>query len=57
MKLVEALDTAGGHVLVALFVFLTGVALVVTGFDLGKEITIGALGSLWTAIRLTERKS
>ena len=50
----DKLDSGGGHIIVALFVFLVGVGLVVFKFDLGKEIVIGALASLWTALRLKQ---
>lgn len=45
------LDSGGGHIVTALLVFLVGVALVVGGFDMGREIVAGALGSLWTVLR------
>lgn len=47
----DRLDSGGGHIVTALFVFLVGVALVVGGFDMGREIVAGALGSLWTVLR------
>jgi hypothetical protein len=49
---VEHLDTPGGHILVALFIFATGIGLLLHGNDIGKEITVGALASLWTALRI-----
>jgi len=49
------IDTGGGHILVALFVFLVGVALVMFGVPEGKEVMIGALASLWTALRIQRR--
>lgn len=51
----EALDTGGGHILVALFLVVLGVALLYTGRDYGKEVAAGALGSLWTAIRISNK--
>jgi hypothetical protein len=50
------IDTGGGHILVALFVFLVGVALVVVGVPEGKEVMIGALASLWTALRVGKQQ-
>ena len=46
------LNTPGGHIIVALFIFLVGVCLVLHGADIGKEIVMGALASLWTALRI-----
>jgi uncharacterized membrane protein len=45
------LDTGGGHIAVALFVFLVGVGLLLAHVDVGKEIVVGALASLWTSLR------
>ena len=53
-RLVEYLDTAGGHIIVALFVFLVGVSLVCFHQDVGKEVLAGALGSLWTVLRVAK---
>jgi hypothetical protein len=50
------IDTGGGHILVALFVFLVGVALVAGHVTDGKEVMIGALASLWTALRVNSRR-
>lgn len=52
---VEWVDTGGGHIIVALFVFLVGVAMSVWGVQEGKEITVGALASLWTSLRIQKR--
>lgn len=52
---VDRLDTPGGHILVALFIFVVGVLLAVFKVELGKEITVGALASLWTALRTGKR--
>ena len=51
----DALDTGGGHILVALFLVLIGVALLIYGHGYGEQIAAGALGSLWTVIRITGR--
>lgn len=51
----EGLDTGGGHIVVALFVFLVGVLLVVAHVSEGKEVMIGALASLWTSLRIQKR--
>ena len=48
----ERLNSSGGHIVVALLIFFTGVGLVLRGVDLGKEVTMGALASLWTALRI-----
>ena len=48
---VDWLATEGGHIIVALFVFIVGVGLVIWKIDLGNEVAVGALASLWTAIR------
>lgn len=50
------LDTGGGHVAVALFVFLVGVGLLLAHVDVGKEIVVGALASLWTSLRNAKRE-
>lgn len=50
------IDTGGGHILVALFIFLVGVALVVCGVPEGKEVMVGALASLWTSLRVSEKR-
>lgn len=55
-RFTELLDTPGGHIIVALFIFLVGVGLAVFSKDLGKEITVGALASLWTALRTAKGK-
>ncbi len=49
------LDTGAGHILVALFIFLVGVGMIVARIDLGKEVVIGALASLWTRLRMNQR--
>jgi hypothetical protein len=49
------IDTGGGHILVALFVFLVGVGLVLCSVAEGKDVMIGALASLWTALRIQQR--
>ncbi len=51
MRLSQFLDTQGGHLLVVLFVFLVGVGLVVARADLGKEVVVGSLASLWTLLQ------
>jgi len=58
MKWPHDIDSGGGHILVALFVFLVGVALVAStsSLDLGREVTIAALASLWTAIKSEKRE-
>jgi len=48
---VDWLECEGGHIVVALFIFVVGVLLTLAHNDLGKEITVGALASLWTVIR------
>lgn len=48
---VDWLDTGGGHILVAFLVFLTGVALLLARIDVGKDVVVGALASLWTSLR------
>ena len=53
---VDWLDSGGGHMLVALFIFLVGVFVVTWNVDLGREIVIGALASLWTALRSSKKR-
>lgn len=48
---VDWLDTGGGHILVAFLVFLVGVGMLFARVDVGKEIVVGALASLWTSLR------
>jgi hypothetical protein len=46
------LDSPAGHLFVVLVIFFTGIVLlVVFKQDYGKEVTAGALGSLWTLLR------
>ena len=54
---VDWLDSGGGHITVALFVFLVGVGLLLARIDVGKEIVVGALASLWTSLRNANRES
>ncbi len=49
--MLDKLDTGGGHIAVALFVFLVGVAMVSCHVTDGKEVMVGALASMWTALR------
>jgi hypothetical protein len=53
---VDWIDTGGGHILVALLVFLVGVGLLLARVDVGKEIVVGALASLWTSLRNAKRE-
>lgn len=52
---VDWLDTGGGHIVVAFLVFLVGVGLLAARVDVGKEIVVGALASLWTSLRNAKR--
>jgi uncharacterized membrane protein len=54
--LTDWIDTGGGHIVVALFIFLVGVGLVVRHVPEGKEVMIGALASLWTALRVGKQQ-
>lgn len=45
------IDTGSGHIAVSLFVFSVGVAMLRYKMPEGKEVIVGALASLWTAIR------
>jgi hypothetical protein len=45
------LDTGGGHIAVSFLVFLVGVGLTVARMDVGKEVIVGSLASLWTSLR------
>jgi hypothetical protein len=47
----EALDSCGGHITVALFIFLVGVTMVACKVPKGEEVIVGALASLWTSLR------
>lgn len=48
------ISSPGGYIVVCLFVFLVGVWIsVLRSNDFGKEIVVGSLSSLWTAMRLT----
>ncbi len=53
---VDWLDTGGGHIVVAFLVFLVGVGLLLARVDVGKEIVVGALASLWTSLRNAKRE-
>jgi len=53
---VDWLDTGGGHIVVAFLVFLVGVALLLAHVDVGKEVMVGALASLWTSLRNARRE-
>ena len=53
---VDWLDTGGGHILVAFLVFLVGVILLVAHVDVGKDVVVGALASLWTSLRNAKRE-
>lgn len=46
------IDSGGGHILVVLAVYLSGVALYLGHIEYGKEVMAGALGSLWTLLQL-----
>jgi hypothetical protein len=48
----DKLNSGGGHILVALVVFGVGVGLLLAGVAEGKEITVGAMASLWTVMRV-----
>jgi len=37
-------------------VFLVGVGLVLARADVGKDIVVGALGSMWTSLRDAKRE-
>ena len=50
---VDRLDTGGGHILVA---FLVGVGLLLARVDVGKDVVVGALASLWISLRNAKRK-
>ena len=49
------IDTGGGHILVALFIFVVGVVLVACNVPKGEDVIVGALGSLYTSLRSTQR--
>lgn len=53
---VDWIDSGGGHILVALFVFVIGVILVCFRVTEGKEVMVGSLASLWTVLRLNKRE-
>lgn len=53
---VDWLDSGGGHILTAFAVFLVGVGLLLAHVDVGKEIVVGALASLWTSLRNAKRE-
>jgi hypothetical protein len=53
---VDWIDTGGGHILAAFLVFLVGVGLLLVHIDVGKEIVVGALASLWTSLRNAKRE-
>lgn len=46
------IDTGGGHILVVLAIYISGVALYLGHVEYGKEVMAGALGSLWTLLQL-----
>ena len=53
---VDWIDTGGGHILVAFLVFLVGVGLVLARADVGKDIVVGVLASMWTSLRNAKRE-
>jgi hypothetical protein len=53
---IEALDTCGGHILVAFSIFAIGVAMVACKVPKGEEVIVGALASLWTSLTPGTRK-
>lgn len=48
---IDQLDTPGGHIVVALLVFLVGVVMIVLKLPKGDEIVAGALACLYTSLR------
>jgi len=47
----NSLDSPGGHILITLMIFATGIVMYIKGIEYGKEISAGALGSLWTLLQ------
>ena len=52
MKNFETIDSAAGHIVCALLIFVVGAGLYATHYDYGKEVMAGALGSLWTLLQI-----
>ena len=55
MSLMKLFQQEGGHITVALFVFIVGVLLLFSPHaDMGKEVIIGSLSSLWTILKINK---
>ena len=48
---INALDCGGGHIIVALFVFVVGIGMVAFRLPKGEDVIVGALASLWTSLQ------
>lgn len=50
-RLLDTLDSSGGHVLLLFALMLVGVAMITAGLDKGEDVLVGAFGALLLALK------